>query len=650
MQRSLVLLACLIAISAAISTWFWWPREVALPRYTDPNGTVTDGEPQPSSADYPNGNTSRIPVANGNDRQPGTQQRLLRVQLRGLHALAPWTAEIRLELQDRTRGQRFEEHNSQSPVTEDGKCTLALATWWQPGMPVRLRLSARNEGYRELEYRERGALALNDLLTIDVQAIASVSGQVTDTRGHPVRNARISAFAMRAGTPFGNSVGATGTDRDGNYRLLAPPDQRILLVATAMKPNVMMWRAMNGVNDSGHFRGDLLPVTRPVQLAVDHPGTACNFALPDAESITGKVIWPDDTPIQNARVRFDVGDDNGNDNGNGNDNDNGIKLSLGYNSELLWQPDGSVLSVGIADVDREGRFKIPTPPGATAIIHVQDIGELRIIGELPKQRLGASATAELMMPFPVTIRAIHRGQLKPHARVLVHGKQPHRAGPDGTSRVLIATEAMVRTELGPMRSPWQSIASSHLEQTVDMVMSNQLVEVQIEFKGKAPVRNALFTWKCQDGRQATERLTRGDNSGPFRLWLEPDNYTLRASAGPGERNGTYLLPVERTFSTRDTKQLTLPAEFGGTFKLQVFDERGRFMAGKCSVRGVDGKERIVHMKNGAKPGEFGAETSQCTSVLPPGPYELLIDVGGSGQHKRYVQIKALETTPVVLRL
>lgn len=636
MQRSLVLLACLIAIGAAVSTWFWWPRDAPLPRYTAPNGTVTDGQPQPSSANLPNRSTTHIPLANGKERQPGNHQRVLRVQLRGIHGLAPWTAHLRLELKDRTRGQRFEEHNSQSPVTGDGKCTLELPGWWQPGMSVGVRLSARNDGYRALEYRERGALALNDLLEIDVQAIASVSGQVTDTRGNPVHNARVSAFAMRAGQPFGNSVGATGTDRDGKYRLLAPPDEPILLVATAMKPNLMRWRAMTGVNDSGHFRGDLLPATRPVQLAMDHPGTACNFALPDAESITGRVSWPDDTPIPNARVRFDIGA--------------GTKLSLGYNAELLWQADGSVLSGGVADVDREGRFKIPTPPGAAATLQLQDIGELRIIGELPKQRVGAAASAELMIPFPVTIRAIHRGQLTPHARVLVHGKLPHRAGPDGTSRILIATDAMVRAELGPLRSPWQSIASSHLEQTIDMVMSNQLVEVQIEFEGKAPVRNAQFRWKCQDGRQATERLTRGDSSGPFRLWLEPDNYTLRATAGPGERNGTYLLPVERTFSTRDTLELTLPAEFGGTFKLQVFDQLGRFVAGKCSVRGVDGKERLVHMKNGSEPGVFGAETSRCTSVLPPGPYELLIDVDGSGQHKRYVQIKALETTPVVLRL
>ena len=37
-------------------------------------------------------------------------------------------------------------------------------------------------------------------------------------------------------------------------------------------------------------------------------------------------------------------------------------------------------------------------------------------------------------------------------------------------------------------------------------------------------------------------------------------------------------------------------------------------------------------------------------VLEPGPYELLIDIDDSGKHKRYMQIKPLETTPVVLRL
>jgi hypothetical protein len=59
---------------------------------------------------------------------------------------------------------------------------------------------------------------------------------------------------------------------------------------------------------------------------------------------------------------------------------------------------------------------------------------------------------------------------------------------------------------------------------------------------------------------------------------------------------------------------------------------------------------MVRMKVGGKPGVFGAKTARCTDILAPGPYELLIDIDGFAQHKRYVQIKMFEVAPVVVRL
>ncbi len=629
MQRSLVLMACLLAIAAAVSTWFWWPRSVAPPRYDDPGSQIESGYPQANSGDI-----TRIPLRSNGLKTRSGQNRILSVQLRGIHQDVPWTNDLRLEMKDRSR--RFDEHHCDAPVTATGKCILKLPEWWQSGMPVKLSISGRNEHYRELVHRERGTLALENVLKIEVQPVAALNGKVTDSRGKAIASARISAFAMRAGQPTGELLGATGTDHHGNYHLRAPPDMRLLIVVTAMTPNVMMWRTMDGVNDSGNFRGDLLPTTRPVQLAINHPGTACDFTLADADSIDGTVLWPDRTPAVGAQLRFVLGD--------------GIKLALSKHAEVMWQQSGSVVANGIAEIDDKGRFSVPTAPSAAATLTVIAVGKTRIIGKLPTQHVGAPATTEIMLPFPVTVRAVHDGQLVPHARVLIHGHSPHRAEADGTSSVLFATDAMARAEQGPLRSPWQSLASSHLEQTIDMVMRNQLVELQIEFDGKIRVRNAQFTWQCADGRKATETLSRGDSSGPFRMWLDPGDYELHVSAGRGERNGTFLLPIDRTFNTRTTNKLVLPARFGGTFALQVLDDRGRYVAGSCTVRGVDGKKRMVRMEVGGKPGVFGAKTARCTDILAPGPYELLIDIDGFAQHKRYVQIKMFEVAPVVVRL
>ncbi|MGK0203309.1 MAG: hypothetical protein ACI9S9_002387, partial [Planctomycetota bacterium] len=257
---------------------------------------------------------------------------------------------------------------------------------------------------------------------------------------------------------------------------------------------------------------------------------------------------------------------------------------------------------------------------------------------------------------PITLRAIHLGQLVPYARMLMHGLPPQRSAADGTLRALIATNAIARAERGALRSPWLSISSSQLRQTVDFDMVNELAALHVEFKGEFPVRNAAFHWKCDDGRELTERLHRGDNSGPFEIWLEPGNYELLVGPTAGERNGTFLLPITRKFNIRSTSasspalQLDLQAKFGGSFRLQVLNENSQYLAGKIVVRSARGKEHLVQMTGDGEPGSFRAELTTCEDNLPPGPYELIIDLGAKGVHKRYVTIKQREQSPVALRL
>lgn len=118
------------------------------------------------------------------------------------------------------------------------------------------------------------------------------------------------------------------------------------------------------------------------------------------------------------------------------------------------------------------------------------------------------------------------------------------------------------------------------------------------------------------------------------------------SASPnGDRNGSFLLPIvfnldiSKPQKSQATTKLKLSAKFGGHLSLQVLDENGRFLAGRCKTQRPDGKTRTVRMCLDGLPGTFRAETSNCLEVLPAGPYELIVDLEKQGQHRRYFTIQ-----------
>lgn len=641
MPRSAVLIACLLAIAAALSTWFWWPRQVSLPRYNEAGSQTATSTDSASGSTVGDGG-SRTPVDSNAKVVMAGATRTLKVQLHGLHRDAPWTTELQIQLSDRGRRRVFGKFEGSAPVGKDGRCDLPLPTWWQPSTRVKLRIQGHNPGYRDLTHRNLGNLPLLDMLMLDVKPVAELNGKVTDSRSEPIANARISAFAMQVGQPFGKAVGSTSTDENGGYLLHAPPDVPLMIIATAMQVSAMRWRGADGITDNGQLRGDVLPANLPVQLAINHPGTECNFTLADAAKITGVVQWADLEPVRGARVRF-AGRE-------------GSKLELSPAATILWQQDGTMVAVGIANVDRSGRFTISASPGASLDLRVVDVNETLIVGELMLYSVVAPVEQIITVPYPVTLRAVHQGQLVPYARMLMHGRQPQRAQADGTLRALVATNAMVRAERGALRSPWQSISSSQLQQTIDFDMANELSALHVEFESEFPIRNAAFHWKCDDGRELTERLHRGDNSGPFEMWLEPGKYELQVGPTTGERNGTFLLPITRKLHIRQMSatgsplRLDLQAKFGGKFVLQVLDENSQYLAGKILVRSARGKDRALQMTGDGEPGTFAAELTTCQDNLPPGPYELIINLGAQRVHTRYVTIKAFETSPVALRL
>ncbi|MFN3243362.1 MAG: hypothetical protein ACE37K_17805 [Planctomycetota bacterium] len=642
MQRRQLLFACLLAIAAALAAW-WLSANRDLTAPPPVRDAHVDDQVGPSAA-QPGGRDEPIrATARSRDDEP-VAPRFLVVRLRGLHADAPWTSELRLELQDRSRAQhRFDDHVATAPIDAEARCRLELPSWWQPGRMVRLGVQGRQDGYRDVFVRQRGALTLAGELVLDVQPVATVLGHVHDAQGEPVRAARIAAYRTRDGQPIGRAVAETGSDERGAFRLLAPPDAELFVVAIPMRPQAMRWRRSDGVQDTGELHPSLLPSARTARLDIRTPRDGFDFVVPDAARVHGTVTHPDGRPAADARVHLTST--------NAADA-NATNLDVSEHTTLTVLADGTLAVSGDVPTGDDGRFELPAAPGQQVIAQVLTVLHMRIVGNLQLHVATAPARVDVVLPFTTTVRAVHQDQLQPHARLVSERGQSLRFEKDGTRQLLVAEPTVVRADRGVLRSDWTALDVGDDHRTVDLQLTDSMVELAIEIEAEPRVRNATFAWQRSDGRRTEEARQRDDRELPFRLFVEPGTYRLRITAGPGERNGTFLLPIERTVTVASTPtRMTVQAKFGGRFACNVLDRAGRRLPGTVAVHGVDGSVRRAAMHDGGKPGVLhDDDVSVYADVLPPGPYRLVFDLGVHGVHERYVQIVAREVMPVSLQL
>ena len=146
------------------------------------------------------------------------------------------------------------------------------------------------------------------------------------------------------------------------------------------------------------------------------------------------------------------------------------------------------------------------------------------------------------------------------------------------------------------------------------------------------------------------------NQGTIMPSSSSEYRTSSAGPGGGERNGMYLLPIERDIDVGAAKvELRLPAAFGGTFTFSATDSSGLHVAGTCRVLAADGSERnerfLVRGVRQGEPGELlGGGVNEFTSILAPGDYELQLDFPEHGARRTRMTIKPREVTEVRVRL
>jgi hypothetical protein len=632
-----IVLAGILALVVVI----WIAKTSSEPEVTAPEAarhepgakTAREQQPLPDRTNEP-----RTAVATSDPTQPAAAS-VLRVRLRGLHPKAPWTAPLHLDVDGRVAGQWLD-HDAQATPDAEGRCSLPLPSWYHTATDGKGRIVASDPHYRALQHRWEGTLDPAQELVLDVQVVAIIEGRVVDLRDRAVPAAGICAFAIRDGEPTDPILASAGTDEEGRYRLGAPPDVPLLLVAVPIK--AVKAGRYETPQDLTAMRSDLLPVTRRIACTVGVVSTA-DFALPDATPITGVVRWSNGTPVATAAVGALR---------------TGRVLEIGPLAALRVLQGGAVQPMTQTETDERGQFNLPGMQGTPVDVRVMRLPGALLLDDLPAQTTVPPQPCELGVPLPIKLRVLHAGVVVPHAEIDLE-RTVTRAGDNGEFAIVTTRPLRAQASHEQLQSPWTEIDPRAAGTTIELELAAALGEVAIEFEGDFRVRNTVITWRSEDGREGREHLLRDDRSGPFRLFVQPGRYHLTAGPGGGERNGVFLLPSERDVEVGAVpRQITFPSMFGGRFTVLATDSSGLYVGGTCRVVDASGKDvtdrfsvRAEGRVDQGAPGELlPGGPNDFTAILPAGDYLLTFDFRDHGAREHRVSIKQRDVAEVRVRL
>jgi hypothetical protein len=659
-SRSTTFAAMALVLAGAIA-WWWQahhgptptmaPADAGAPPATSPVAPATANAPAAANdrtaalpADH-----AAAPAAPSDTTSPATQPprptlRLV-VRLHGLHPGAPWTAPLHLDVDGRDEAAKaWLDHDASEQPDDRGVATFVLPEWYSTATRMDGRLRAEDPHYASVEQRWEGTLDLTRELVVDVQVMAVLTGRVVDDTRAPIRTVRLTTFARRDGQPVAPELTRAHTGQDGSYRLLVPPNVPLVVVATAMAGDRRRDGGRGAFGQPDNLRPELLPNHVLADGSIGVARELPDIVLARAALLRGTVHWFDGAPIAVAHVQATP--------------HGGAVLRLGPNALVARTTDGHLVPGGSTVTDANGGFVLPAANGVAVDIAVTRLPEVHLLGDFVRTVTPPQAI-DVRLPRPIRLRTRHAGDAVASAIVEITTFGSLATNATGTLDVVSEQPLRVRATRERLRSAWVDVPADAGGTTIDLVLTDERVPVTIEFDGELRVRNTTIDWRRDDGERGSQHLARDDNSGPFRVFLEPARYRLDVGPGGGERNGVFLLPITRDVDLgTGPVALRLPATFGGMFTVTATDSSGVHVAGTCRVHDSSGADCSApfrvrddgHERRG-KVGELlPGGTNDCTRVLAPGDYELDFEFVHHGTQRQRLTIRPREVSDVRLRL
>ena len=659
----------LAAAATAAAAWLFWGMTEPAPDPLAHAGPATASAPAagvlPPAAD-------RTSTADAPQRtEVATAAALSSVSCRlvGLHPGARWTATVSIELEGRDESQdRGHQDVQEVAPAVDGTFTLRLPTWTNTCTAFAVKLRAEDPLYLPIAAQAKSpTLAASPLLAaavyeIPVQVAPELTGRVVDFRGEPVPAARVCAFALREGLPVDALLDQTNTAADGTFVLQVPASADVLALAIPMVEavkdghRIVGWRG--AIQDRSRFRDDLLPASQRVAARLAEPRSTPDLVLRATAFVEGEILRSDRKPFP-ATIQLGVrlcytGD--------------AVVKVLG--APVTWWRDGTCAIETMA-AGHGSKFRIrgaPARPARLELIPFPGLAAFRPI----ERDVVPPCVADLVFPG----RELHlalRIDGNPAPDVVVRcgfEKDWAIASTDhaGEVRLMVPSDRrfLVRTaaKLCANQERWIEVDEPLTDPVLFELTSLRLAPVAIACTDVIAVGAAHFTWDPippTPGDRGSRLLRRAED-GLFHLELPAGRFRLTIQMDPDharfdvEASDLFLVRTTREIDVPDGgARFELPTTHGGRIRIQALDAHGLRVEGVVRLAGPDGKEATPSTCDatgqGLDRGKLRVDGPTMTrESLAPGRYEVVLDLGAHGIHRRTVEVKACEVAEVKLTL
>jgi len=567
---------------------------------------------------------------------------VVRCQLTGLHRNAAWTTPVEV---------RFPAEPARDPVFAEPDAG-GVFTFAAPAGPEQFtaRLVADDPNYADLDV----AAALvqsrhaEHPYEIPVQPVARVVGSVVDFRGTPVPGARVSAFAWVDGRPRPPRHDAT-TGSDGVFRIKVPLESELFLAAVAMRPMDERERrfAQGPVPSTATARSDLLPALArvPARLGATTPAGTLTLAQP--AMITGELRDPQGRPVPDEQVNWwpmdgnlDLEIDSGN-----------VHLTGGSWDELIVAP--------WASTDEHGAFQIAARTGMKGTLYLAQ-GPSRIEPFTDMRQVTAPAHVPIQLGGNSAVLRVVRGGEPVTGAYMLWEKFGGGSRPTTDERgELRLLRERAEVQKLTMKSRGESI---DLELPLDTAPDRPIV-LELGATVRAPVTFAVTSthavqqfaalFRAVGAKSSDGLLVARDAEGRYRCEVAPGDYQVTViPANKAEGDDRFVLMQRlQVVVPAGGAHVPITLQHGGRIRVQVRDQGGVHLAGTLTVTGPDGvakKPFLVqadgyHVHDGKLAGNGPVETSD---RLVPGTWQVLLDLGARGVHRRTVEVRACEIAEV----
>ncbi|HEX6812234.1 MAG TPA: sigma-70 family RNA polymerase sigma factor [Planctomycetota bacterium] len=488
-----------------------------------------------------------------------------------------------------------------------------------------------------------------------------LSGTVVDYAWQPVAGARVYALPLRDGKVSASEEMRAESDAHGKFEMETKFDAEVLVVAVPLQQDPAAYAAHGESRGIVRLRTDLTAASLRTTITRHQDHSAGELRLPAAAAISGVVRTPRQVPVAGVPILWAPD----------------LEWDVSLGDFGVGGVQGGGIHIDIPDLrsrvrtDAAGRFVMPTTGGVSGwLTLMSSTNNIEYLVEMRK----VTAPAEVVFDLAPSacVRVLTEGRPTPgvwisfdktssggsyqtdaagEVRVLRERAEPLRG------KISRAGRAALEFDVPAEACPEQPMIVSLDTSTAPLTGIGTLIQVTIT--SEIPLRK-LNGWLSRRDQQAGGIVLRpepGDTVIALTGKAPPGRYrlTLGYNHNAAGTDRFVLNHVQEVTVGSEPLQLAAHLQHGGLIRCAVRARDGLFVGGKARLVAADGTESLPSFDSpinglGRNGHLWGSEPSVTFHPMPPGRYELVLDLGSHGTHRRFVDVRACETAEVAITL